>query len=238
VHHEGQRHEDQRHHHARIGIGHLPAQPGLDRRAQPAIGGEERGQRKAGYGGARLIASRSGGLRLWPLQALGSTASPVASLDPSTAVSMAAVPMAGPLTPPAAFWSVGYARTHSTTTTPKPTVSATERERLAKPYRTAVWSDATNLTRYAQASRPDMVATALLQQADAQSLANSLGALWGVQRSLWQVTLPTASALLREIGDVVTLQWPADGLRTGALGQVVGDSLRAGDPTASLLVLV
>jgi hypothetical protein len=117
---------------------------------------------------------------------------------------------------------------HSTTTTPKPTVSATERERLAKPYRTAVWSDATNLTRYAQASRPDMVATALLQQADAQSLANSLGALWGVQRSLWQVTLPTASALLREIGDVVTLQWPADGLRTGALGQVVGDSLRAG----------
>jgi len=93
---------------------------------------------------------------------------------------------------------------------------------LAKPYRTAVWSDATNLTRYAQASRPDMVATALLQQADAQSLANSLGALWGVQRSLWQVTL----------------QWPADGLRTGALGQVVGDSLRAGDPTASLLVLV
>ena len=151
---------------------------------------------------------------------------------------MAAVPMGGPLTPPAAFWSVGYARTHSTTTTPKPTVSATERERLAKPYRTAVWSDATNLTRYAQASRPDMVATALLQQPDAQSLANSLGALWGVQRSLWQVKLPTASALLREIGDVVTLQWPADGLRTGALGQVVGDSLRAGDPTASLLVLV
>ena len=99
---------------------------------------------------------------------------------------------------------MGYARTHSTTTTPKPTVRATERERLAKPYRTAVWSDATNLTRYAQASRPDMVAT----------------------------------ALLREIGDVVTLQWPADGLRTGALGQVVGDSLRAGDPTASLLVLV
>jgi hypothetical protein len=188
--------------------------------------------------GARLIASRSGGLRLWPLRALGSTTSPVASLDPTTAVSMAAVPMGGPLTPPAAFWSVGYARTHSTTTTPKPTVSATERERLAKPYRTAVWSDATNLTRYAQASRPDMVATALLQQADAQSLANSLGALWGVQRSLWQVTLPTASALLREIGDVVTLQWPADGLRTGALGQVVGDSLRAGDPTASLLVLV
>jgi len=64
---------------------------------------------------------------------------------------MAAVPMGGPLTPPAAFWSVGYARTHSTTTTPKPTVRATERERLAKPYRTAVWSDATNLTRYAQA---------------------------------------------------------------------------------------
>jgi len=37
-----------------------------------------------------------------------------------------------------------------------------------------------------------MVATALLQQADAQSLANSLGALWGAQRSLWKVTLPTA----------------------------------------------
>jgi len=52
------------------------------------------------------------------------------------------------------------------------------------------------------------------------------------------VTLPAGTALLRDLGDVVRLTWPADGLRASALGQVVGESLRASEGTASLLVLV
>nr|WP_314076326.1 hypothetical protein [uncultured Roseococcus sp.] len=188
--------------------------------------------------GARLVASRSGGLRLWPLRALTASARPVALLDPSSAVSVVPVPLDAPLVPPAAAWTVGYGRTHITTTTPKPSVSAEERARLAQPYRTAPWADPANLTRYAQASRPDVVETALLQRADALAMAAALGGLWGVPRTLWQVTMPTASALLREIGDVVSLAWPADGLRAGPLGQVVGDSIRAGADEASLLILV
>jgi len=188
--------------------------------------------------GARLVASRSGGLRCWPLRTLPASARPVAAYDPSSAVSMAPVPLDAPLTPPAGAWTVGYARTHVTTTTPKPTVTAAERERLAQPWRSAAWADATNLTRYAQASRPALVETALLQAIEAQGLADALGALWGVPRSLWQVNLPVGAAVLRDIGDVVRLQWPADGLRDGALGQVVGESLRASEGTSSLLVLV
>lgn len=188
--------------------------------------------------GARLVASRSGGLRLWPLRALPAGARPVAVFDAATALTITPVPLGQPLTPPAANWSVGYGRTHVTTTTPKPTVTTAERERLAQPWRTARWSDQSNVTRYAQASRPDLVGTALTGALDAQGLANALGALWGVPRQLWQVTAPASAVLLRDIGDVVELRWPADGLRLGALGQVVGDSIRAGQSTASLLVLV
>lgn len=188
--------------------------------------------------GARLVASRGGGLHLWPLRALPATARPVAMFDAATAASITPVPLGQPLTPPAATWTVGYGRTHVTTSTPKPTVSAAERDRLAQPWRSARWADLDNLTRYAQASRPDLLPTALTGDADAQGLANALGALWGVPRQLWQVTAPASSILLRDIGDVVELRWPADGLRAGALGQVVGDSIRAGQPTASLLVLV
>lgn len=188
--------------------------------------------------GAQLVASRSGGLRLWPLRALPAAARPVARIDAAIASSVVPVPLEAPLMPPAAAWSVGYGRTHATTTTPKATVSAAERERLARPYRAAAWSDAVNLSRYAQASRPDLLETALLTQADANNLAQAIGALWGVPRRLWRVEMPAAWVLLREIGDPVWLEWPADGLRSGALGQVVGDSIRAGDSAGSLLILV
>ena len=188
--------------------------------------------------GARLVSSRGGGLRLWPLRALPADARPVARIDPNTASAVTPVQLGAPLTPPAAAWTVGWGRTHVTTTTPKETVSTAERDRLAKEWRTRAWSEPANLLRFAQASRPDLVGTALTVGVDAQALANAYGALWGVPRTLWQVTQDTASVLLRDIGDVVALQWPADGLRDGVLGQVVGDGLRAGDPTASLLVLV
>lgn len=188
--------------------------------------------------GARLVSSRSGGLRLWPLRALTASTRPVLALDQYSAVSVVPVPLDAPMVPPAATWAVGYSKTHTTTTSPKPTVSLGERERLAKPWRTATWADPNNLIRFAQASRPDLVETALLQEIEAVGLADALGALWGTSRSLWQVTVPTGTALLQEIGDVVSIGWPVDGLRSGALGQIVGESIRAGDSTASILILV
>ncbi|UPY35492.1 hypothetical protein [Sediminicoccus sp. KRV36] len=187
---------------------------------------------------ARLVSSRSGGLRLWPLRAISGDAVPVASFDPGNAVSVTPVQLGAPLTPPTAVWSVGYGKTQALITAPNSTITAAERERLTKPWRTATWADLNNLTRYAQSSRPDLVETALLAPADATSLAHVLGALWGVPRQLYQVTMPTGAVLLRDIGDVVRLTWPADGLRSGARGQVVGDSVRGGQSTASLLVLV
>lgn len=186
--------------------------------------------------GARLVPSRAGGLRLWPLRALGADARPLALLDDALALGVAPVEL-GELMPPAATIAVGWGRTHTTTTTPKPTVGAADRERLANAWRSASWSEPANLSRYAQASRPARLDTALLVGADATNLAGALGALWGRERRLWQVTLPVASVLAREIGDVVHLRWPAEGLRDGALGQVVGDGIRAGEPTGALLVL-
>ena len=178
------------------------------------------------------------GCELWPLRALPASTTPLATYDASSAVEVTPIPLDAPLMPPASVWTVDYQRTHALSSTLKPTVTAAERERRLQPWRSAAWPDAANLSRYAQPSRPALVETALLQAADAQALANALGALLGVPRSLWQVTLPAGTALLRDLGDVVRLTWPADGLRASALGQVVGESLRASEGTASLLVLV
>jgi hypothetical protein len=188
--------------------------------------------------GADLPVTRAGALRLWALRALGTDARPVARYDAGNAVAMEPVPLDAPLSPPAASWAVGYGRTHVTTTSPKPTVSAADRERLSKEYRQAAWTDPANLLRYAQPSQPDQQPTALLDGSAAAALAAAYGALWGVPRLLWQVTTSAANVLSHEIGDVVQLVWPADGLRSGALGQVVGDGLRAGQPDATLLVLI
>ena len=186
---------------------------------------------------ARLVPARAGGLRLWPLRALPADARPAARLDATSAVACDPVPLDG-LMPPAAAWTVGYGRTHTLTSTPKPTVSAADRERLAAPWRTAAWGDAANLLRYAQPARPPLVETALLTAGDAAALAGVLGALWGVPRTLWRVTVPAGAALARDIGDVVQLGWDIPGLRNAPLGQVVGDSVRAGEPAGALLILV
>jgi hypothetical protein len=95
------------------------------------------------------------------------------------------------------------------------------------------------LAAWRRPSDPALVETALLDQADAQALADGLRDLWAVAagRKLYDVQLPLAFALRHDIGDPIRITYPGV-LAAGALGRLVGEQLRTADGVATLQVLV
>lgn len=79
----------------------------------------------------------------------------------------------------------------------------------------------------------------LLNATGAQALADVLRDLWCVQagRRVYDVTLPLSLVLARDLGDWVRLTYPLPGLRAGALGQIVGETIRWEEGRATLSIL-
>ena len=191
--------------------------------------------------GAKLIPTRAGSIKAIALRAIPGNTTPAATLTTAEIVNMRTVPLGTPLDPPPYRWRVGYQRAHTVQTTDlDPDVTETRRQFLALADRYAAWASTTVLAAYRRPMDPDPVVTALLRQADADALAAALGALWSVipSRRLFDVEVPMDVGLARDVGDVVRLVYPLAGLDTGALGQIVGESLRAQDATTTLRVLV
>jgi hypothetical protein len=65
-----------------------------------------------------------------------------------------------------------------------------------------------------------------------------LGALWGVRRRLYDVTVPAFIGVALDMGHVVTLKYPMDDLTNGLAGQIVGYSFRSPDASVVLRVLI
>lgn len=189
--------------------------------------------------GAKLIPTRAGALRAWAPRAVPAGTAPAAAWTAAHIVRATRVSLGPPLDPPPHRLRVGYARNHAVQTSDlAPTLPETRRAWLAERLRMATWAGAANLLSFRRPSDPAPVGGALLQQAHAQAVADALGALLGTgQARLYELELPVALALRRDIGDVVRVAWPAEGLAAGRLGQVVGERIRAGDGTASLAVL-
>ncbi|WP_051537168.1 hypothetical protein [Asaia prunellae] len=82
------------------------------------------------------------------------------------------------------------------------------------------------------------MATALLNEDDAQDVANEHGALWGSERYLWSVTLPRSVAGGIDLGQALRLDLPAPGLRGGIAGLVIGEQIRSAEATVTLTILV
>lgn len=191
--------------------------------------------------GAKLIPTRSGAVKLIALRAIPAGTAPAAALTAAEIVSLRPVPLGAPLDPPPYRWRVGYQRNHTLQTTDlDPDVTEERRQFLALPDRYAAWASTAVLAAYRRPMDPDPVTTALLRQADAQAVADALGALWGLipSRRLFDVEVPMEVGIARDLGDVVLLRYPVAGLDSGALGRVVGESLRAQDATTTLRVLV
>lgn len=189
--------------------------------------------------GFKLVPLRSGALSIMALRDV-SAAVPVAAIGPAEAASCTPLPLPASVSPPAYRIRVGYQRNYAPALVDvSPAVtSMTRKSFLANEYRYAGWAGGAVLLAYRRPNDPDPIGGALLVPADAQAAADGIGALWGVRRRLYAVSCPATTALAREIGDVIRLTWPADDLRGGQNGVIVGEQFRSVDSTSTLLVLV
>ena len=187
--------------------------------------------------GWKLSPRRSGALGVFVPRDVSADAT-VASFNES--VISKCVPVAPPssVNPPPLRFRVGYQRNWKPGI-PDISPSVTDMNRkafLATEDRFATWL--TSDVSWKRPSDPQPVVGGLLAQADAQAVANRLGALWGTRRRVLAVVVPLSVGLPREIGDVVTVQWPADDLRAGKLGTIVGEQFRSSDGGITIMVLV
>lgn len=140
----------------------------------------------------------------------------------------------------AAAWRirVGYARNHTIQTSDlAAAVSEDRRQWLANEWRYGVWSDQTVRANF---EKPGdiTIPSVLTRKADAEDVANRLGALWGVARRLYDVEMGL-QPLERDIGDTVSLSYDIVGLRNQRrLGVIVGEQIRSGQGQAIIKVLV
>jgi hypothetical protein len=190
--------------------------------------------------GAKLLPGRDRKLRPLLLRAIPDGAAPAASFGEDRISDVTPTRLAAPLDPPPYRWRVGYQRVHTVQTTDlDPDVTTARRQFLADADRYAGWSSSAVSFAYRRPSDPPPLATALLVQADAQALADALGALWGAERRrLYDVVVPLSLGLGVELGDVVRIAFPLDSLGDGRLGRVVGEGIRSADAGATLRVLV
>ena len=212
------------------------------------IGGLAQVQALLGSIGARLVATRTGLLSVFLLRQLPASASPAAAFTTANALSVTPQPLPSTLDPPPSQWRVGWGLNNTVQSSGlNSTVSAARQRQLALDYRVAPWFGSAVATAWRNANRPAPVNTMLLAQAQAQALANDLGALWARENpqglslgrpGLYDVEVPIEAALPLNLGSVVLLRWPLGNLADGRLGQIVGEQLRSVEASATLSVLV
>jgi hypothetical protein len=189
--------------------------------------------------GAKLIAARDGKLKAIPLRAVATSATPAATLTTSEIVNLTVQRMGEPLDPPADLWRIGWNANHTLQTTDlSPLITDARKTYVASDSQIAGFFSAAINAAYKRPSRPAVVQTALLTQADADALADAVGALWSTRRRLFAVEVPVEVGILRDLGDVVRIIYPMDDLNSGRLGIVVGEKYRSTDSTMTLQVLV
>lgn len=187
--------------------------------------------------GIQLIPLRSGLLSAIALRAPG--AAYTARLNTTNAVSLLAKALPSQVYPPAYRAQAGYQRNYLVQTTDVSAGITTARITLvAVQDRAAAWTDTGVLAKWARPNDLPATGGALQVLADAQAFANALGALWGVTRRLYDVTVPIDTAVALDIGQTVQLVWPAADLIAGRPGLIVGETLNTFDATSILTVLV
>jgi len=190
--------------------------------------------------GAKLLAKRDGKLAMFMLRSLVSGVVAAAAYDLSNIILIDPVQLPNTLDPPPYRFRSEYSHNHTVQSSDVNTASTTaaHKQFIEQTGLLAYWSSSTILTAYRRPNDPAPITGALLKLVDAQTVVNELGALWGVRRRLYDVTVPSFLNLSRDIGDVVSITYPMDDLAAGRLGQIVGYSFRSPDSATILRVLV
>lgn len=190
--------------------------------------------------GAKLLPTRDGRLRAASLRALTGSETPAASWTDAEVVSVTPVSLGAPLDPPPFRWRIAYQRCHTVLRSGfNETIDAARQKFLAEEWRFAAAASPEVQAAYRRPSDPDAIGTALLKKADADALAADMVALWGTtRRRLFDVAVPMALGVARDLGDVIRLRYPIGDLRAGALGRIVAERWVAGGPTIVFRVLI
>jgi hypothetical protein len=188
---------------------------------------------------ARLITRRDGVIACLPLRAVATGATPAGAFATAQIVSLRRARLPATVAPPLYRLRWGYNHNHTPMTSGlNGTVTDARRQFLGTADRFAATSDNSVLLRYRRPNDAPPIPTALLASADAAAMATQVLGLWSADRRLYSVELPIALALRHDLGDVLSITYPLDNLDAGKLGVVVGEQLRLGDATSSLMVLV
>ena len=186
--------------------------------------------------GACLYPTR--GSRLAPLRLAAPTGTAVARYDAASVVDVRQVPLPDTLTPPNYRRAVACDRNW---TVQQPdldsAVGDAQRAWLAKPYRTAAWFDGSVRARHLKATNPPTIEGILRAEADAQTVAAALGALWGVQHQAWEIDVPIEVPGW-DLGDEIAVTFPIGPFAEGANCRVIGERLSARDSRLTITVLL
>lgn len=114
-------------------------------------------------------------------------------------------------------------------------ISDDRRQLLSEPFSVVTQSDATIKIRHIIAQDPDVVLTFLRDEADAQTVANLLQQLYGVERQIYRVVTKFAGLEI-DLGDCVNFSYPRFGLDSGSNFIVIGRSPDVGRGTVELRI--
>ena len=190
--------------------------------------------------GARLVSFRDGTMRLLLMRAIPAGAAPADTWTTTNVMGVIPRQLSADISPVPYRYRIKYNLNHTVQTSDinVATATAAQQQFMAGGGPVATWISAANQIAYRRPNDPPEIATALLALADAQAAADALGALFGTARRLYDVTVPRAVGIMREIGDIVSLVWPVESLATGRVGRIVGYDFKSTDSTIAFQVLV
>lgn len=188
-----------------------------------------------------LVPTRTGTLLPVLLSAPEAAEAPVAEINADLITEITAASLDSSLDPPVWRWRIGWQHNftvQSTGSNLHPQAPADRQAIVAVADRAAVWWSAQVKSHWRLPNDPAIVTTALASQADAVLVAQRHGALWGVQRRLWAVSIPQDLAWGIDLGDVIGVTAPVAGLTDRKLARVVSEQIRATDQFVTFQILV
>ncbi|MGE4044456.1 MAG: hypothetical protein AB7F35_06360 [Acetobacteraceae bacterium] len=187
--------------------------------------------------GASLIAKRTGELAILALRAppAGSTSS--FAFGQHNIISIEPVPLPPELIPPPYRIRVAYQHNHTVQNDVSDAATSAHRQFVAVPDRYSQFVDTDVLASYRRPNDLEPFGGALDDAADAETVAEDLGALWSVPRRTYAVEVPVSVGVGLDVGDLVRVTYPIDILRNGARGRIVREQFRS-DQSITFLVLI
>ncbi len=175
--------------------------------------------------GAKLTAARDGKLRVIALAAPSGT--PVAALGTHNVVKIEPVALPSNLNPPPYRVRCAYRHNYTVQTNVSASATAAQVQFAGAEDRFSTFVDLDVLAAYRKPNDISPFGGCLDGSANAQAVADRIGAMLSTLRRLYAVTVPLSVGTGIDVGNVVQIIYPLDVLRDGALGRVHREQFRS-----------